>query len=69
MIYICYDTFTVVKDSISITAELPGDIPDLLYAYCKQAFSASLNIMKEFESSSLSSPLARTKRDIHIYRV
>jgi len=68
MIYICYDTFTVVKASISTTAELPGDKPDLLYAYSKHIFSASLNIMKQFESSSISSPLARTKTDIHIYR-
>ena len=33
MIYICHDTFTVVKACISITAELSGDKPDLLYAY------------------------------------
>jgi len=69
MIYICYDMFTAVKASVSITAELSSDKSDLLYAYSKLTCPVSLNITKLFESSSISSPLARTKTDIHIYRV
>lgn len=41
--------FAVVKASISVTAELSGDKPDLLYVYSKVMFSASLNAIKLIE--------------------